>query len=124
MAGSNQQSVARQTEQLALEHLQRNGLDLLERNFRCRHGEIDLIMRDQATLVFVEVRFRKYSQYASAVASVDAHKQRRLCRAGSHYLRTHPHHCNTPVRFDVVAFDGPTQRDFTLQWLQDAFRPG
>jgi putative endonuclease len=123
MAGSDKQSIARQTEQLALEHLLRNGLALLERNFRCRHGEIDLIMLDRTTIVFVEVRFRKYSHFATAVASVDVHKQRRLCRAGGHYLRTHPHHHNAPVRFDVVAFDGPNQQDFTFQWLQDAFRP-
>ena len=123
MAGSDKQSVARHTEQLALDHLLRNGLALLDRNFRCRHGEIDLIMLDRTTIVFVEVRFRKRSYFATAVASVDVHKQRRLYRAGGHYLRTHPHHHNAPVRFDVVAFDGPNQQDFTLQWLQDAFRP-
>jgi putative endonuclease len=124
MAGSDKQSVARQTEQLALDHLLRNGLALLDRNFRCRHGEIDLVMLDRTTIVFVEVRFRKRSNFATAVASVDVHKQRRLCLTGGHYLRTHPHHHNAPVRFDVVAFDGPSQQDFTFQWLQDAFRPG
>ncbi|HSD70799.1 MAG TPA: YraN family protein, partial [Woeseiaceae bacterium] len=69
MAGSDKQSIARRTEQLALDHLLRNGLDLLERNFRCRHGEIDLVMLDGETVVFVEVRFRKFSHFATAVAS-------------------------------------------------------
>lgn len=124
MAGSDKQSIARRTEQLALDHLLRNGLDLLERNFRCRHGEIDLVMLDGETVVFVEVRFRKFSHFATAVASVDVHKQRRLCRAGGYYLRTHPFRHNAPVRFDVVAFDGPSQQHFAMQWLQDAFRPG
>lgn len=124
MAGSDKQSVGRRTEQLALDHLLRNGLKLLERNFSCRHGEIDLVMLDGMTVVFVEVRFRKFSRFATAAASVDVHKQRRLWRTGGCYLRRHPRHHDAPVRFDVVAFDGPDQHDFALQWLRDAFRPG
>ncbi|MDH4047771.1 MAG: YraN family protein [Gammaproteobacteria bacterium] len=123
MAGSDFRAIARNTEQLALDHLGRNGLRLLQRNFRCRHGEIDLIMLDRAVIVFVEVRFRKRSGFASAAASVDSRKQGKLCRAAGQYLRRHPQYQNTAVRFDVVAFDGPTQQDFKLQWLQDAFRP-
>jgi putative endonuclease len=124
MVGSDKQSVARRTEQLALDHLVRSGLVLLHRNFRCRHGEIDLVMRDRTAIVFVEVRFRKHSRFATAAASVDTRKQNKLCRAAGHYLRRHPLFHDAPVRFDVIAFDGPSRQQFTLQWLQDAFRPG
>ena len=123
MAGSDVRELAERTEQLALVHLTRNGLRLLERNFRCRFGEIDLIMLDRAAIVFVEVRFRKRSHFATAAASVDLRKQGKLCRAAGDYLRRHPRFQNTPVRFDVIAFDGPTHQDFTVQWLRDAFRP-
>jgi putative endonuclease len=123
MARSDRRAVAERTEQLALEHLTANGLGLIERNFRCRHGEIDLIMQDRVVIVFVEVRFRTHSRFASAADSVDLRKQRKLYKTASHFLRLHPRFRNAPVRFDVVAFDGPTQQDFKLQWLADAFRP-
>lgn len=123
MVGTDKQSVAQRTEQLALEHLLCSGLELLHRNFHSRHGEIDLVMRDRTAIVFVEVRFRKFSRFASAAASVDTRKQNKLCRAAGHFLRKHPQFQNAPVRFDVVAFDGPTRQQFTLQWLRDAFRP-
>jgi putative endonuclease len=123
MAGPERQAIARRTEQLALEHLAASGLRLLERNFRCRYGEVDLIMLDGGTIVFVEVRFRTRRGYVSAMHSVDARKQRKLCRTASNYLLRNPRLQNIPMRFDVVAFDGTTQQDFELQWLQDAFRP-
>jgi putative endonuclease len=123
MGGSDRRAVARDTEQLALEYLATNGLRLLERNFRCRFGEIDLVMQDGSAIVFVEVRFRKHGSFTTAAASVDARKQRKLCMTAGYYLRQHPRCRNAPVRFDVVAFDGPSQAHFTLQWLQDAFRP-
>ena len=80
-------------------------------------------MQHEAVLVFVEVRFRKHGRFASAAHSVDGRKQRKLCRTAAYFLRRHPKYQNTPVRFDVVAFDGPTHDDFELQWLRDAFRP-
>jgi putative endonuclease len=123
MVRNNNRAIAERTEQLALEHLAANGLKLLQRNFRSRFGEIDLIMLDRATIVFIEVRFRKTSRFISAAHSVDARKQRKLCRTASCFLRRHPRFRNATVRFDVVAFDGPSQTEFELQWLPDAFRP-
>lgn len=92
------------------------GLELITRNYRCRHGEIDLVMRQGATLVFVEVRRRSRSDFGGAAASVDLRKQRRLIAAARHYLawlgKEPP-----PCRFDVVAIEGGDRP----QWLPDAF---
>ncbi len=110
-------------ENQALEHLSSSGLKLLCENFRCRMGEIDLVMLDQDCLVFVEVRYRKSNRFASAACSVDRHKQRKLARAAAMFLGRHPQYCNHVVRFDVVAFDATPNDQCTLQWLRDAFRP-
>ncbi len=110
-------------ENLALEHLSSSGLELITQNFRCRMGEIDLVMLDQDCLVFVEVRYRKANRFASAACSVDRHKQRKLVRAAAAFLGKHAHYYDHVVRFDVVAFDAVSDDQCTLQWLQDAFRP-
>ncbi len=97
----------------ALSHLQQNGLTLLERNFRCKGGEIDLVMKERAMLVFVEVRKRADDRHGGAAASVTASKQRRLILAAQIYLQRYkmPPAC----RFDVVAIDGPR-----MIWLKNA----
>jgi putative endonuclease len=101
-----------------LQHLQANGLQLVQRNYRTPGrggGEIDLIMRDtDCTLIFVEVRKRRSSQHGGALASVTLVKQRRIVFAAQHYLlklRQVP-----PCRFDVVAVEGDD-----LQWFKAAF---
>lgn len=91
------------------------GMRCVARNWRCRGGEIDLIMRDGGTLVFVEVRARRRGTFGGAAASIDRGKQLRLIHAASVYLAgtaTPP-----PCRFDAVLFDGDR-----LTWLRDAFR--
>ena len=102
-------------EDQALDYLQKRHLSLVERNFRCKGGEIDLIMLDQAVLVFVEVRKRApgAQQFGGAVASVTPAKQRRLVVAAQVYLKryTHPPAC----RFDIIAIDGGE-----LVWLKNA----
>lgn len=103
-------------EDLALAHLQKHGLVLLERNFRCRMGEIDLIMRDAETLVFVEVRLRGRGAYASAAESIDARKQRRIITAARFYLSGR---AERPCRFDCVLLDRAAPDAIT--WLRAAF---
>jgi putative endonuclease len=102
-------------EQVALDHLQRHGLQLVQANYRCRGGEIDLILRDGDCLVFVEVRQRADLAHGGAAASITAAKQRRLIRAAQTYLL----HCSPtpPCRFDVVAIDGGR-----LNWLRNAIQ--
>lgn len=100
-------------EDAALEHLRKSGLRLVERNFRCKAGEIDLIMQEGGTLVFVEVRKRSNPHFGGAAASVTWQKQRRLIRAAQFYLlrfRDPP-----PCRFDVVALEAGQ-----INWLRNA----
>jgi putative endonuclease len=104
-------------EDAAADYLRKQGLCLVERNWRCKGGEIDLIMQDGKTLVFVEVRARSSSKFGGAAASITAAKQARLVHAAQLYLtglKSQP-----PCRFDAVLFDGPS-----LDWLRDAFEVG
>jgi putative endonuclease len=98
----------------AAAHLQRQGLTLVTRNWRCRHGEIDLILRDGATLVFVEVRARSRADYGGAAESITAAKRGRLQRAAEAYLAQVRH--GGPCRFDAVLIEGER-----LAWLRNAF---
>jgi putative endonuclease len=109
-------------EQIALKHLIAEGLELVEQNFQCRLGEVDLILLDQNCLVFVEVRYRTSNRFASAAHSVDAKKQERIARTAAMFLSKHPDKSNCTVRFDVVAFDHPESGQCGLQWTRDAFR--
>jgi len=108
--------VGRDAEQRAEEWLSRSGLQLVKRNYRCRGGEIDLIMRDGEHLVFVEVRYRRNDTFGGALASVDARKRQRLVFAASHYLQRHP--WSGPCRFDVVGF---CEQRRAPDWIRHAF---
>jgi putative endonuclease len=99
-------------EDQALRYLSAHGLALVERNFRCKGGEIDLVMQEQAVLVFVEVRKRADRSHGGAAASVTAAKQARLILAAQIYLQRFKH--PPPCRFDVVAIDGAE-----LEWLKN-----
>ena len=105
-------SLGRDAEARALAFLQQQGLILIEKNFRCNAGEIDLIMRDEKTLVFIEVRSRKTKHFGGAAASVGPVKQQRLWRSASFYLLKFP---KPPVcRFDLVAIEGDD-----LRWIKN-----
>ncbi len=110
-----------EAETLALAHLQRQGLRLVERNYRCRAGEIDLIMEHGEALVFVEVRMRAGSAFGGAAASVDGRKQRRILTTALHYLQHHPERARQPARFDVVAIE-PRGGETGIDWIPDAFQ--
>lgn len=102
-------------EQFAAQWLQRHGLTLVKSNYRCRFGEIDLILNDGATLVFAEVRQRSRSDFGGAAASIDAHKQQRLILTAQHYLATLPR--IPPCRFDALLLDAEGK----LEWVKSAF---
>ena len=114
-------SAGQQAVDRALAYLETEGLSLVERNYRCRGGEIDLIMRDGGKLVFVEVRFRSDPRFGGALASVDLKKQGRLVHAAAHYLAAK--RIDRPSRFDVVGVS-PDQGKLAIQWIKDAFRAG
>ncbi len=111
----------RQGEEQALDFLHARGLALRARNYRCRRGEIDLIMAHRDALVFVEVRRRRSADFGGAAASIDRGKRQRLGACAERYLQEHPGH-EGPCRFDVVAIEGegPGAR---IHWIQGAFEP-
>jgi putative endonuclease len=112
------QGRGQQAERLACDYLRSHGLTLLERNFSCRLGELDLIMQDGDTLVFVEVKYRKNADYGHGSEAVDRHKQQKLVRAAQFYLQQQPRFQDLPMRFDVVSIEGTQQR---IEWLANAF---
>jgi len=101
-------------EQRACAELQRAGLKLLARNYTTRHGELDLVMMDRDTVVFVEVRHRLHSSRGDAAASVNAGKQSKLIKTAGLWLAAHSQHANRACRFDVVCYDGPTEAPHEL----------
>lgn len=106
-------------EDLALKFLRKAGLKLLQRNFSCRLGEIDLVMSDQEYLVFTEVRYRKREDFGGALESVDSRKQAKLRRTAEFYLQKH-NLTDQACRFDILCLSGELSRpDFN--WLQNAF---
>jgi len=120
---TSQQKTGTAGEAAAADYLERQGLTVLERNFRVRGGELDLICRAADVIVFVEVRLRNHKKnherdgafYGGAAASITPAKQRRLILAAQHWLTRHHQH-DTPCRFDCVLID-----DGHLEWVRDAF---
>lgn len=110
------QRIGAAAEELAARHLLAHGLRILERNFRVRGGEIDLIAQDGKSLVFVEVRLRSRADFGGAAASITVHKQQRIILAARHYLQTHGEQA---CRFDCVLLDALDAK--TVEWLKGAF---
>ena len=108
-------------EQRACAALQGAGLVLLARNFTTRHGELDLVMRQGGTVVFVEVRHRVRATHGDAASSITTAKQARLISAAQLWLAAHPKHAHSPCRFDVVCYDGPAETA-RMSWWCDAFQ--
>ncbi len=103
-------------EDAAADFLTGRGLRLLARNYHCRFGEIDLIMTEGHTLVFVEVRYRRGKSFGGAVESITAAKREKLLRAARHYLAALKEF--PACRFDAVLLSGDTKE---LEWIQNAF---
>jgi len=119
--------IGRAAEDRACRYLQQHGLKLLQRNYHCRQGEIDLIMRDAGTTVFVEVRYRKSRHFGSGAESIDSRKQGKLLASAMHYLQNHRQAANQPCRFDVISLSAGalrgTQTD-EIEWISNAFEAG
>jgi len=104
-------------------YLKAQGLNLQEKNFRCRHGEIDLVMLHNKNLVFVEVRFRQNPFYGGGLESITPAKQKKLRKTAEYYLQQNPQYKN--ARFDVVAMSKSSadtgKSHYTYNWIQNAF---
>ena len=111
----NKRKTGSRYEEQAAAFLEKQGLLVIEKNFRCKSGEIDLIARDGRYLVFVEVKYRSSGGNGVAAAAVDIHKQKRISHAASFFLIRYGYQ-EPPCRFDVVAIDGQQ-----IQWIRNAF---
>ena len=104
-------------EQIAVSYLQRQHLVLVTQNYRCRFGEIDLIMRDGIVLVFIEVRMRSHEMFGGAAASITPSKQAKLLRTARHYLAEL--NSEPPCRFDALLLSGANGQE--IEWIKNAF---
>lgn len=112
------QTRGKDAEDRACHYLQTQGLQLLQRNYRSKRGEIDLILQDKDSLVFVEVRYRARAAHGSAAESVDWRKQSKLIKCARHFLQAHPDTASQACRFDVISVSGPSD---AIDWIQNAF---
>ncbi|HKE44341.1 MAG TPA: YraN family protein [Steroidobacteraceae bacterium] len=107
-------------EAIACDFLVAHGLTLIARNYSCRFGELDLVMRDRGALAIVEVRSRASARFGGASESIDHRKRRRIVRAARHLLLARRELRHLPVRFDVVALDSSALPG-GLEWIRGAF---
>ncbi len=108
-------------EDIALEHLKRNGLTLVKRNHLCKGGEIDLVMLDGTTLALIEVRFRRNRSHGGAAASVTRSKRQRIVLAARHLLHTRTDLQKLRARFDLIAIELDDQQQPQIKWIKNAF---
>ncbi len=108
-------------QQYVRRYLQKSGLHFLNENFQCKQGEIDLIMREQDTIVFVEVRYRQSSQYGSAIESITLHKQQRIRRAAQLYLQRYDPDERFFWRYDWVGVTTSSNGVFHVEWVPNAW---
>jgi putative endonuclease len=119
MSGTKHLHSGEQAEALACRHLQAQGLSLLQKNYHCAAGEIDLIMREDRILVFVEVRYRRHPGFGSGAESVTRRKQGKIIATANHYLQRHSPAVDG-CRFDVISIGGPKQNP-DMEWIKNAF---
>ena len=105
-------------EEAARHYLITQGLQWVESNFRCRLGEIDLIMRDGSYLVFIEVRSRTSMTFGGGIASITYAKRQKIIKTTSHYMIKYKINDKFPIRFDVISIDGTSG---VITWIKDAF---
>jgi len=124
--------LGKQIEDLICFYLSRQKLKLIVRNYTCRYGEIDLIMRDKTTLVFIEVRYRQNFKFGSSLETVNLAKQNKIIKTAEYYLQSHDLFEKISCRFDVIGVrpnvNYPQQQAFISQlkqaqveWIKNAF---
>jgi putative endonuclease len=112
------QKKGRIAEEAASAYLIKQGLKLIAQNYRCRMGEIDLIMRDKEYLVFIEVRSRTSNYFGGGVASVTYAKKQKIIKTAAYYMLEHQAQNRYALRFDVMSIDG---KSAAITWIKDAF---
>jgi len=118
---SDSNKTGQQAEDSAYHYLKTQGLSLVERNYSSPRGEIDLIMQDDNTTVFIEVRYRSNTRFGSGAESVDQRKQQKLLATAAHYLQKNPKAARGACRFDVISLTANNGKQ-QLDWIPDAFQ--
>jgi putative endonuclease len=113
----NKREIGTEQETIAAKYLEKNGYVILEQNYRCRYGELDIVASKNDMLVIVEVKFRNSAGCGDPAEAVDARKQKKICRVTLDYLMRHPWYHEKPCRFDVIAIYGDGQ----ISHIEDAF---
>ena len=114
----NQVAIGKKYEEAAVLFLEKQGFLVIERNFRCRQGEIDIIGFHENCLVFVEVKYRRNHNRGSAEEAVGLNKQKRICRTSDYFRIRHKKYQAMQVRYDVVAL---TENEKNIKWYRNAF---
>ena len=119
----NTTQVGAWAEEIAWQHIHKQGWQLIERNFFCKGGELDIIVRKGNVLAFVEVKYRKHHTMGGAIASLGSTKQRRLIHSAKVFLQRYPLLGNLDCRFDLIAISGSDSphSQVQIQWLDNAF---
>jgi len=113
--------IGSQTELFAEQYLIQQGLTTVDKNIHCRQGEIDLIMQDGDTFVFIEVKYRKSANFGGAIAAISVSKQKKIKHCAAFFLhKAQLNEYNTPCRFDVIALEGDINKP-SVTWLKNAF---
>ena len=120
MAANRDKGLSRETEARA--YLERRGLRCLAQNFHCRLGEIDLVMRDGATVCFVEVKYRASRAFGGAAHSLPRSKRQKLIRAAQVFVAANRKLAAAPMRFDALLIQGRADGGDQIEWIRDAFR--
>ena len=119
--GISSVTLGKQAEETACRYLTANGLKLVEKNYKCQRGEIDLVMQDNNSIVFIEVRYRRNNRFGSGAESVIKRKQQKLIMTAMHYLQTHRNSAANATRFDVISIQGQHGEN-DIEWIQNAFQ--
>lgn len=109
-----------EAEQAARRFLEAKGLYLIAENYRCRSGELDLVMREGAQIVFIEVRYRRSPRPVTPAETINRRKRRRIASAASHFLQRNAKYIDNPIRLDVVGVSGPLDKP-DIDWIKNAF---
>ncbi len=116
----NKREIGEKTESLASDYITSQGATIVQRNFSCSQGEIDIIARDEGYLCFIEVKFRKDDNFGAPQEAVSFSKQRKICKVSKFYLYTRYRSVDIPVRYDVLAISA-TDGILSFRWIKNAF---
>ncbi len=108
-------------ENIAAKYMTNNGLKLIDQNFHCRFGEIDLIGLENEVLSFIEVRYRKDEKYLAVVETIDKHKCRKIIISSEYYLSKHKNYRSYQCRYDVLTITGELDKP-VIEWIKNAFQ--